>query len=100
MFGEGVQHDHVELEGRAFDGEFSGKSRLCSKARFGTMIASLAAGSTVGVAKKANVYRYIVVAATKIPVIFYTCQFSLVLMFWDAFSSLLFRKSSKEFSML
>ena len=98
MFGEGVQHDHVEFEGRAFDGEFSGKSRLCSKARFGTMIASLAAGSTVGVAKKANVYRYIVVAATSD--ILYLPIFFTVLMFWDAFSSLLFRKSSKEFSML
>ena len=58
MFGEGIQHDHAEFGGRAFDGGYSTKSGLCSSAYFGTMVASLAAGNTVGVARKANVYRY------------------------------------------
>ena len=58
VLGEGIQYDHAEFGGRAFDGGFSLESGQCSRANFGTIVASLAAGSTVGVAKKANVYRY------------------------------------------
>jgi len=60
VLGEGIQYDHTEFGGRAFDGGFNLKHGQCSSARFGTIIASLAAGNTVGVAKKANVYRYFI----------------------------------------
>ena len=63
MFGEGIDYNHGEFEGRAFDGGFKWLARSkqpndCSSKFFGTHVASLAVGKSVGVATKANVYRY------------------------------------------
>ena len=56
VFAEGINLDHEEFESRAFDGGYR-QSEKCSK-YFGTHVASLAVGKSVGVATKANVYRY------------------------------------------
>ena len=63
MFSEGISHDHKELEGRAFDGQYkritpSSKQGNCRQQYHGTHVASLAVGKSVGVATKAKVYRY------------------------------------------
>ena len=57
VFAEGINLDHEEFEGRAFDGGY-GLSQNCSSNYYGTHVASLAVGKSVGVATKANVYRY------------------------------------------
>jgi len=63
VFGEGINYDHKEFEGRAFDGGYKFLTRShqpedCPSKLHGTHVASLAAGKSVGVATKANVYRY------------------------------------------
>jgi len=63
VLSEGINHDHKEFEGRAFDGEYrrltrSRKQENCKQKYHGTHVASLAVGKSVGVATKANVYRY------------------------------------------
>ena len=61
----GINHDHEEFEGRAFDGGYArrnsrtGQPEDCSSKYFGTHVASLAVGKSVGVATKASVYRYV-----------------------------------------
>ena len=65
VFAEGINHDHEEFEGRAFDGGYTrlnartGQPEDCSSKYVGTHVASLAVGKYVGVATKANVYRYV-----------------------------------------
>ena len=56
VLADGIEHDNEEFGGRAFDGGF--KPQQCAK--FGTQVASLAAGKYTGVAKNSNVYRYTV----------------------------------------
>jgi len=63
VFGEGINHVHKEFEGRAFDGGYewlirSRQPEDCASKLYGTHVASLAVGKFVGVANKANVYRY------------------------------------------
>ena len=58
VFAEGINLDHDEFEGRAFNGGY-GQSQDCFSKLYGTHVASLAAGRSVGVATKANVYRYV-----------------------------------------
>ena len=65
MFGEGINLDHEEFEGRAFDGGYRWlrnprRPKDCSRKFHGTQVASLAVGKSVGVATKANIYRYII----------------------------------------
>jgi len=57
VFAEGINLNHEEFEGRAFDGGYE-QSQNCSSKYYGTYVASLAVGKSVGVATKANVYRY------------------------------------------
>jgi len=62
VFAEGIDYDHEEFQGRAFYGQYtklSGQAENCSSSSYGTYLASLAVGKSVGVASKANVYRYI-----------------------------------------
>jgi len=62
---DGIDYDHVEFEGRAFDGGYtrfnlrSGQAENCFHPNYGTHVASLAVGKSVGVAPKAKVYRYV-----------------------------------------
>ena len=61
MFSTGIEYEHEEFEGRAFYGGYDitgHEGRNCFSDSWGTVVASLAAGKTVGVAKKAKVYRY------------------------------------------
>jgi len=60
VFGAEINYDHKEFEGRAFDGEYIRRtsSRKQGNCQHGTHVASVAVGKSVGVATKANVYRY------------------------------------------
>ena len=64
MLADGIDYDHVEFGGRAFDGGYTrlssrpGQAENCFSASHGTHVASLAVGKSVGVAPKARVYRY------------------------------------------
>ena len=60
MLVEGIDHENEEFGGRAFDGGFM-PIKPCTE--FGTHLASLAAGKYSGVAKNANIYRYISLTA-------------------------------------
>ena len=60
MLVEGIDHENEEFGGRAFDGGFM-PIKPCTE--FGTHLASLAAGKYSGVAKNANIYRYILLTA-------------------------------------
>ena len=55
VFAEGINLEHEEFEGRAFDGGY-GQSENCSN-DVGTYVASLAVGKSDGVTTKANVHR-------------------------------------------
>ena len=55
ILADGIEFENDEIKGRAFNGGF--RSQQCNW--LGTQLASLAAGKYVGVAKNANVYRYI-----------------------------------------
>ena len=57
---EGIDHENKEFGGRAFDGGFM---PIQSCTEIGTHLASLAAGRHAGVAKNANIYRYILLTA-------------------------------------
>ena len=61
IFAEGIQYRHKVFGGRASNGGFA-PDKKCT--RIGTELASLAAGEFVGVATKANVYRYGYTVAT------------------------------------
>ena len=60
VFGVGIDYDHKEFEGRAFDGKFIRRNSpiIQGNCQYGTHFASVAVGKSVGVATKANVYRY------------------------------------------
>ena len=77
VFAEGINLEHEEFEGRAFDGGY-GQSKKCSK-DFGTYVASLAVGKSDGVATKANVYRYGLSIVQK--VILYSLLFTCFLLY-------------------
>jgi len=55
VFGTGLEYEHEEFGNRAFYGGYGDKDEDCNGQ--GTAVASLAIGKTVGVAKKAKVYR-------------------------------------------
>ena len=63
ILADGIDLKDEEFEGRAFDGMFL-PQKSCTG--FGTGLASLAAGKYAGVAKNANIYRYINVECVRI----------------------------------